>query len=228
MAEVVAVVPAAGRGERIGGRAKQFRALGGRSVLARTLSALSADDRIIGFVVVLPDGEPGDLTETVAGRPVAVVPGGTTRAESVRAGLLAAGERFSAACHVAVHDAVRPCLHPVDLAAVLDAGLAGDGAILARRPGETVKRGDDTVEATVDREWLWLAQTPQVFPLAVLLDALEVALARGLAVTDEAAAMEAAGRRVRLVAATRPNPKITWPEDLLMAERLINDMEKRP
>lgn len=223
MNEVVAIVPAAGSGSRIGGSAKQFRALAGRPVLAHTLAALTADTRITGIVVVVGSG-PQPARDMVAGVacPLVFADGGARRADSVRAGLVEAGRCFPRATHVAVHDAVRPCLHPQDLAAVLDAGLrTRHGAILARTPTDTVKQGGETVRATLDRDCLWLAQTPQVFERRILLAALDRCLDDASLVSDEAAAMERAGYTPYLVPSRHPNPKITWPEDLMLAERLI-------
>lgn len=216
---MVALIPAAGRGERAGpGTAKQFRAIAGYSVLRHALTAVTADPRVSGVMVVLPadSGTPADLN--VSGLNLLTCAGGATRAESVLAGLRAIAERFPGTEHALVHDAARPCLHPHDLGAVIDAALTGaDGAILARKVTDTVKRGRERIENTVEREGLWLAQTPQVFSLHPLLDALEAAGE----VTDEAAAMERSGFRPRLVAARHPNPKITWPEDLELAEVLL-------
>lgn len=226
MTRLVALIPAAGRSERAGsGTAKQFRNIAGRSVLSHTLAAVIADTRVSAVMMVLPPdaGWPNDLD--LAGLDLLACPGGETRADSVLAGLHAVAGRFPGTGHVLVHDAARPCLHPHDLGAVIDAGLAGDdGAILARKVTDTVKRGGERIDSTVEREQLWLAQTPQVFSIHALLDALEAAGE----VTDEAAAMEQAGFRPRLVAARYPNPKITWPEDLALAEVLLGARDQGP
>lgn len=230
MTRVIAVLPAAGVGMRIGGPAKQFRAIAGRPVLEYALEALAADERVAGFVIVLGAGadRPGDWT-VPSDRPLVVAAGGRRRADSVRAGLIEAGRAFPAVDHVAVHDAARPCLHSDDLAAVLDVGLAvPEGAILARPPSDTVKSGATNIASTLNRDSLWLAQTPQVFLRTALLDALSRCLDRGLAVTDEASAMEHAGYAPRLIRASHPNPKITWPEDLMLAEQLLHDRTVAP
>lgn len=224
MTGVAALIPAAGRGERVGRTAKQFRKIAGRSVLSHSLTAVTRDQRVSAVMLVLPpDVEPPDDID-IAGTHLANCAGGTARADSVLAGLRAISERFPETEQVLVHDAARPCLHPDDLRTVLDAGLADEhGAILARRVSETVKRGDERIEATVEREGLWLAQTPQVFPLHALSTALEAAGD----VTDEASAMEQAGFHPRLVAARFPNPKITWVEDLELAEILLFGLTQR-
>jgi len=220
--EFVAIVPAAGTGSRAGGDIpKQYRHLAGGPVISHTLRALVADNRVRAVVLVLanPDQAPADL-ESGLGVPLVCCAGGQTRAESVRLGL-ASADRLGLA-RVLVHDAVRPCLHADDLAAVLDAAIdCRDGAILARPVAETVKRGEAFVTETVPREGLWLAQTPQVFDREQLDEALAAALEAGRSITDESSAMEAAGYQPRLVRARHPNPKITWPEDLDLAERLL-------
>ena len=134
-----------------------------------------------------------------------------------------------------MHDAARPCLERDALDRLLDAGLASDqGAILALPVADTLKRagaGDPPlIGETVDREGLWAAQTPQLFPAATLQSALEASLARGDAPTDEAGAMEAAGYRPRLVRGSPRNLKVTWPGDLSMAAMQLEAMlkEERP
>lgn len=219
MTQVAALIPAAGRGERAGQEvAKQFREIAGRSVLSHSVAAAARDRRVVAIMLVLPaDASPPDDID-VAGLTLAICAGGASRAGSVLNGVRAIGESFPSIDHVLVHDAARPCLHPDDLRAVLDAGLADDhGAILARRLSDTLKRGGERIEATVRREGLWRAQTPQVFSVRMLKAALEAAGD----VTDEASAMEQAGFRPRLVTARHPNLKITWTEDLKLAEALL-------
>jgi len=121
---------------------------------------------------------------------------------------------------VLVHDAARPCLSAVDLAALIDRVMdSGTGGILAERMVDTVKQAsaDGRVQATLDRSGLWRAQTPQMFRLGELRDALARAIAARSDVTDEASAMEMAGHPVQLVAATGCNLKVTVPADLAQA-----------
>ena len=130
-------------------------------------------------------------------------------------------ERAAPSDWVLVHDAARPCLTTGDLDRLL-AELADDpvGGLLAVPVRDTLKQADDAgrVAATVDRSQLWHALTPQMFRLGMVYEALRTALARGLLVTDEAAAMEAAGFAPRLVEGRADNLKITQPEDLALAE----------
>jgi 2-C-methyl-D-erythritol 4-phosphate cytidylyltransferase len=149
------------------------------------------------------------------------VTGGAERGQSVRNGLEALREWAGPDDWVLVHDAVRPCLCTEDLDRLL-AELDDDpvGGLLAVPVRDTLKQADATgrVATTVDRAQLWHALTPQMFRLGLLCDALQSALARGLRVTDEAAAMEAAGFSPRLVEGRADNVKITRPEDLALAE----------
>jgi len=126
---------------------------------------------------------------------------------------------------VLVHDAARPLVQPALVGAVLD-GIAGaEGAIAASPLADTLKRAAEglLIGETVDRDGLWQAQTPQAFPLATLRAALEAAAAAGTlaAATDCASLVEAAGGRVRLVPSGAPNPKVTTPADLAIAEALL-------
>lgn len=220
-----AVIPAAGAGRRMGANIpKQYLPLAGRPVIAHTLDIFVRHSSLSGVVVAIstddewwPDVATGRLTE----KPLWVVAGGAERAHSVLNGLDALRKIAHPDDWVLVHDAARPCLHSADLNRLL-AELAHDpvGGLLAVPVRDTLKRADPTrrVAATVDRSALWHALTPQMFRLGRLQDALRAALARGLVVTDEASAMEAAGFAPRLIEGRSDNLKITRPEDLTLAE----------
>jgi 2-C-methyl-D-erythritol 4-phosphate cytidylyltransferase len=155
---------------------------------------------------------------------VLVVAGGARRCDSVLAGLEALAARLPADTVVLVHDAARPCLARADLDRLLLAGARlPDGALLAAPLSDTLKRAtaDGRAEATVEREGLWRALTPQMAPLERLRAALGAALARGATPTDEAQALEWLGARPLLVPALEPNPKITLAGDLPLAEALL-------
>jgi 2-C-methyl-D-erythritol 4-phosphate cytidylyltransferase/2-C-methyl-D-erythritol 2,4-cyclodiphosphate synthase len=219
------VMPAAGRGRRMAGEGaapKQYLPLAGRTVLEHALAPFLADPACAGVVVALAADDERFATLPVARDPrVAVVAGGTERRDSVAAGLRWLTERLGAEDPwVLVHDAARPCLPRTDLARLL-AALPGapDGALLAVRVADTVKRADGAgrVLATVPREALHRAQTPQAFRLK----ALSAALAACPGATDEASAVEAAGARPLLVAGSAANVKLTEPGDLALAGRLL-------
>lgn len=220
-----AMVPAAGAGKRMGSAVpKQYLSLAGRPVIAHTLASLLDHPRIDGVAVAIGAGDewwPTVAAELNAAKPLRVVTGGAERCHSVLNGLEALSEPAQPEDWVLVHDAARPCLTGGDLDRLIDT-LADDpvGGLLAVPVRDTLKQADDAgrVAATVDRSRLWHALTPQMFRLGMLHEALSAALARGLLVTDEAAAMEVAGFAPRLVEGRADNLKITRPEDLALAE----------
>lgn len=208
-----AIVLAAGRGERFGGRGKQFERLGGRSLIAWSVeTAASCCD---GVVLVVPAG--ADLDEQERAAATAVVTGGATRSDSVRCGLAAVPDDAEV---VVVHDAARP-LAPVDVyRRAVDAVRAGaDAAVPALPVVDTIKRVEGTtVVDTLDRSVLVAVQTPQAFRASVL----RRAHAEGAAATDDAALVEALGGSVVVVEGDPRALKVTVPDDLAQAERWLD------
>lgn len=220
---VVALIPAAGHGARFGSEyPKQYAPLHGATVLDCTLQRIRACPAVCRIVLALSADDPN-----LAQPPwpdVDLVVGGTDRAQSVLAMLNRLSDE-SGNTWVAVHDAARPCLRPDDFSALIAAvsSTSACGGILASRVRETVKRVDPAnhVQATVPREDLWLAATPQLFRLDDLRAALESALEAGVPVTDEASAMEWAGHPVLVVEGQDDNIKITRPADLGLAASIL-------
>jgi 2-C-methyl-D-erythritol 4-phosphate cytidylyltransferase len=205
---VVGIVPAAGRGERLGADGpKAFVVCAGRPLIEWSLDVLrSVCDRV---VVAVPPGF--SYPDSVEGGPV--------RSDSVRRALAAAPEATIAV----VHDAARPLLTR-ELVERCIAGLDGaDGAIAAAPVTDTVKEVDGAgrVTRTLDRSSLWAIQTPQVFDAAVLRRALAVPLEALKTATDDAALVEAAGGSVRVIEASSGNFKVTGPDDLERAARSL-------
>ncbi len=222
---VWAVVPAAGKGARMGADVpKQYLQLAGKSVLEHTLGVLTSEPGIAGVVVaVAADDELWATVRVALAKPVTTVTGGAERCHSVLAGITALDDAGDGDW-VMVHDAARPCLRAGDIKRMLGELAANPvGGILAAPVRDTLKRGNDRgdIVATVDRQQLWHALTPQMFRLGVLRTALRDALARGLAVTDEAQAIEAAGLVPRIVEGHGDNLKITHPADLALAEMIL-------
>lgn len=219
-----AVVPAAGSGRRMAGAVpKQYLPLHGRTVLEHTLDALFSCKRISAVVLALAaaDRHWPALQARYAGRPLHCIRGGRERCHTVLRALERLVEEARASDWVLVHDAARPCVRVADVDALMDSlGTDSDGGLLGVPVADTMKRigADGRITATVERGGLWHAQTPQMFRLGQLHAALEAALAAGVLVTDEAAAMERAGHRPRMVCGHRDNIKITVPEDLALAE----------
>ncbi len=220
------VVPAAGSARRMGAAVpKQYLPLAGRTVIEWSLAPFLAQARTAAIVVVLAEQDQRWPQIAVAGdTKIATTIGGAERMDSVLAGLRALQDRAAPDDWVLVHDAARPCLSVGDLDRLLNE-LSNDdvGGLLAAPVVDTLKRADDggRVVQTVAREKLWRALTPQMFRHDLLRRALQSALAKGTAVTDEAQAVEALGVQPKLVAGDADNIKITLPEDLPRAERIL-------
>lgn len=232
-ARYLAVIPAAGAGRRVGTRLpKQYLALAGRTMLEWSVDALLATrwiERVV--VVVAPDDQRAAVLFEGRARVEVLARGGLTRRDTVLAGIESLARRAHSSDWVLVHDAARPALETASLARLRDA-LAGSpvGGLLALPVTDTVKRTLDdhrSVAQTLDREQLWIAQTPQMFRLGALRDALAVYAD----VTDEASAIERAGHAPVLVEGARTNFKVTSAEDLelmrlVLAERQANANRK--
>lgn len=225
MRGAVAIVVAAGSSTRLGGGIpKQFRNLGGATVVERSVRAFAAIPGIDGVYVVVPPGEIGGpraaFLGTIGGVS-GVVAGGATRAASALAGLEAARD----AEIVLVHDAARPFVTAPLVEAVVAAARRHGAAAPAVRVADTIKRDDGAgfVEGTLERGSLHAAQTPQAARREWMIDALREALASGGEITDEAQALERAGRRVALVPGDPMNVKITTPADWDDAVRRVAD-----
>ncbi|MCS2152485.1 2-C-methyl-D-erythritol 4-phosphate cytidylyltransferase [Scandinavium goeteborgense] len=217
---VCAVVPAAGFGRRMQTECpKQYLSIGNKTILEHAVAALLAHPRVERVIIAISDGDARFQQLPLANHPqITVVEGGSERADSVLAGLKAAGD----AQWVLVHDAARPCLHQDDLANLLALSETSRvGGILAAPVRDTMKRAEPGIAAiahTVDRNDLWHALTPQFFPRELLFDCLTRALNEGATVTDEASALEYCGFHPQLVAGRADNIKVTRPEDLALAE----------
>jgi 2-C-methyl-D-erythritol 4-phosphate cytidylyltransferase/2-C-methyl-D-erythritol 2,4-cyclodiphosphate synthase len=221
---VTAILAAGGRGQRLGEtRPKQLLAVGARTILDRSATALIAHPEIHEVVVALPAELAAEPPAYLLGapKPVRIVAGGPRRQDSVANAFLAASPQSQL---IVVHDAARP-FASADLISRTLAAAAEAGAAVAALPArDTVKRGGAhhdplLVAETLPRETIFLAQTPQAFQRQVLLDALALADA-GVEATDEAALAERAGHPVRIVLGEATNIKITTREDLPVAEAL--------
>ena len=228
-----ALVPCAGSGSRSGAHGpKQYESLAGRALVLWTLEALARVRELDGTLVVLSPGDTqfaalaGEGDAEAAASCWRANVGGATRAETVHAGLhdlLARGALPTD--WVLVHDAARCLVHP-DAIRRLIATCRDDavGGLLAMPVADTLKRSDahSRVAETVPRDRMWAAQTPQMFRIGMLRDALRAGfMRRDLLITDEASAIEAAGLVPRLVRGDFDNLKVTWPEDFALAERLL-------
>lgn len=206
----------------MGGRKKQYLLLGGEPILLRALRPFLRRDDVVEVVVALPpedaDDPPPWLGE--ADSRIRTVAGGESRGESVREAL----EALSAAVAlVAVHDGARPLVDDDTVDRCIALARQGIGAVAGWPAVDTVKvvDADRKVLRTPDRSSLWLAQTPQVFPVAVLTDAYRAASKSELAATDDASLVEARGHEVRMVRGSTRNIKVTRPADLDLARTFL-------
>ena len=220
------VVPAAGRGTRVGGDCpKQYLPLAGRPLIEHTLERLAAHPSIAGLLVTLGANDahwPG--ISTLNGKPVLTAVGGAERSDSVLAGIDALPASVGADDFVLVHDAARPCVRLADIGKLIELGGAADGGLLGAPLRDTLKHADahDRSESTEPRELRWRAFTPQMFRRAQLLVALRAAARHGIHVSDEAMAMELAGFAPLLVEGAEDNIKVTTAADFALAEFLLS------
>ncbi|HOD67640.1 MAG TPA: 2-C-methyl-D-erythritol 4-phosphate cytidylyltransferase [candidate division Zixibacteria bacterium] len=220
-----AVIVAGGQSLRFGGEVpKQFREVAGRPLLAWTISRFEAAGSIDRIVVVAAEDYLGYAGEQVVDRygfakVQQIVSGGTERRESVWRGLEALP---IATGFVAIHDGARPLVRPADIDRVVGAAKRDRAAILAVPVPDTLKRvRDGYVIATVDRSYLYGAQTPQVFQYDLIMAAHREAAGAAGRYTDDASMVESRGFKVTVVEPSGPNIKITTPEDLVIAEALL-------
>ena len=226
--QFIAVVPAAGVGARMGASIpKQYLMLQDKTVIEHTLMALLSHPRIAQVVVALGPEDDWFAELAIANDPAIIrVDGGKERADSVLAGLQAC-QSYN---WVLVHDAARPCLTHVDIDSLIAGALASKhGAILGCQVRDTMKRTDaqGNIIATVDRELLWHALTPQIFPVTLLTNALTTGLADKANITDEASAIELLGFTPNMVIGRADNIKITRPEDMPLATLFLQQLTQR-
>ena len=221
-----AILPAAGIGHRMGSiTPKQYLPVCGTTVLEHSIKRLLAIEEIEHLVVVLQENDAHWAGLKLTDSRMSTASGGTERFNSVLNGLEAISDRANADDWVLVHDAVRPCVTQTDIKKLITE-LQGHsvGGLLATPIDNTIKQvGDDNqVAKTVDRSDLWSALTPQMFRFELLYQALSKAISNGLAVTDEASALESLGLLPKIVAGDKSNIKITHEADLKVAELFLS------
>ena len=217
--KVSAIIPAAGSGVRFG-EEKQFKLLSGRPLFFHTLKLFLQSDYIDEIIVAVPsanvDSTHRDVLSMSAGKPVKVVAGGTRRQYSVKNGIDVSDSDSTLVC---IHDAARPFVTENLIQRSISACEFADGAVVGIPSKDTVKFSENgLVKETLDREKIWLAQTPQCFHKNKLLQALYYAETENLTGTDESALMEAMGFSIKLVEGDSNNFKITTKDDWIRAE----------
>jgi 2-C-methyl-D-erythritol 4-phosphate cytidylyltransferase len=219
---ILAIIVAAGQGVRMGaGRPKAFLRLGGLTLLERSLAPFLTHPRVDRVVAAVPDPEEAGPLLGPSAAKVVLVRGGATRQDSVRCALLAAPPGADEI--ILVHDAARPLVTRAIIDAVIASARVSGASIPAVAPPDTIKQidGDGAVVATLPRDRLRLAQTPQGFRGDLLRDAYARAERDGVTGTDDAALVERTGHKVAVVEGSPRNIKITSPGDLALAEAIL-------
>lgn len=222
---IAAILPAAGSGERFGAAGnKLFAQLAGQPLWFHAASRLAARSEVGRIVMPISQADrgafEGEFASLIQQLNIQLVSGGAARTDSVKAGLDAISDD-PAIHYVAIHDAARPLVSDDDLSAVFAVAAQTGAAILATPVSSTIKRdlGQGRRSETVDRRELWIALTPQVFRVGLLNQAYQKH--NGRPATDDAQLVERIGHDVSLVRGAADNLKITYPEDLLVAEAIL-------
>ncbi|MGB9876746.1 MAG: 2-C-methyl-D-erythritol 4-phosphate cytidylyltransferase [bacterium] len=215
-----AIIPSAGEGRRMGGVPKIFLPLKGQPLILHTLRPFLENPYIKEIVVPVREEDLGKAEELLENLPVKVIVGGKLRQETVRLALAATEPESEL---IAIHDGARPLLSPHLLQACLEEGEKYGAVVPVLPINETIKKGGEWVEKTISREGLFTVQTPQVFRAELIKEAHRKAYEAGYLATDDASLVEWMGIKVRMIRGERKNIKITDPEDLQIAEKLMSD-----
>ncbi|WWP01802.1 MAG: 2-C-methyl-D-erythritol 4-phosphate cytidylyltransferase [Candidatus Dasytiphilus stammeri] len=216
---IIAVVPAAGIGRRMQSQfPKQYLTIGTKTILEHAISTLIEQPLIKRIIIVLNSKDCWFNLLPIDNTRITTITGSKTRADSVMAGLQAVSDES----WVIIHDAVRPCLSPEDLHRLLSIiTVSPVGGILATPVRDTIKRSQAgnpiVVSHTLERQNLWHALTPQLFPLNLLLTCMQRTIQEGIMLTDEASALEYEGYHPAIIFGRHDNIKVTYPEDLALA-----------
>ncbi len=229
--KTIALVPAAGSGDRMGGSGddKPFMELAGKPVLAHVLERLDASENVDEIVLIVKDKYVERAKETVSERAIkkviGVIAGGKTRAESVSRGIAACGARDGDL--ILIHDGVRPFVTGTVICKAIEAAKSSGAAVAGIPCSATIKNVNDdrVIESTPDRSGLWEAQTPQVFRADLIKKAYSSGGSREA--TDDSSMVERLGHKVSMVEGSRYNIKITVPEDLDLAETILGMKRER-
>ncbi len=232
--KIWAIVPGGGSGSRMNlAIPKQYLPLNGRTVIEHTLKRLCGCDLVTQLVVGVAQNDThwpklGFAHEKLS----AVVDAGPERVDTVENCLNHVVQRDGEGDWALVHDAARPCVRVADINALIEEviGKAG-GGILAVPLSDTIKRSaqvgmSNRIEQTVPRDGLWRAMTPQLFKVGALLEAIQMARADGISITDEASAMEAVGAQTLLIPCSPDNIKITLPQDIQLAKMILRAQDE--
>lgn len=226
---VSALIVAAGQGTRMGvGVEKLFLEVAGKPVIAHTLGRFEAVDCVSEVVMAIRE----ELREKFEGlirgegfkKPIRFVAGGPTRQHSVWNGLQGLSDETEI---VAIHDGARPCVSPDLITRTIEAARVYGAAVAAMRVTDTIKESEDGefISRNLERSRLWSVQTPQCFRVNIIRKAIQMAFEKGYDFTDDTAACELIGQKVRLVESVTANPKVTVPSDLSYIELLLKSQK---
>ena len=217
--KLAVIIVAAGNSQRMGFD-KLLADLNGKPVIQHSIETFLHCPEVSEVIVVCPQSRYDQLTLNPEGKSILRVDGGNDRHDSVAAGLSAISDKVD---YIAVHDGARPLITDKQIRNVLEAAVEHGAATSARLVTETVKRAnsDGMVHAAVNRDNLWLMETPQIFLSNLLIDAYTQVTQSGARVTDEVSAMELINHPVKLVANATTNLKITYPADIKQAIKLL-------
>ena len=218
---VSVIIPCAGRSKRFG-ELKQFKMLNGEPLVFKSIKIFLQIDKINEIIIPVPKGNYEHLNIFLDNKSfkkkIKVVRGGTTRQESVEKGMEQVNNNSSLVC---IHDAARPFVEKVLIENCIKKCDHYDGSIVAIKPTDTIKFSKtNTIESTIDRNKIWLAQTPQVFNKAKLKRAIKKAKTSNIKATDESYLMEKMGYKINIVEGSVINLKITFKSDWSFAEHL--------
>lgn len=221
---VIALIPAAGAGKRMGGeRNKQYLEVGGRPILVHTLEVFDRCDAISEVYLIVPENDCALACDIIDGmrfsKNIKVVPGGKERQDSVRSGL----NSIYGCDLVMVHDGVRPFVTEEIINKAIEETIKCGATTVAVPAKDTIKSVDEDgiVIETLERKKLWQVQTPQTFKYEIMKEAFGKAYADGFYGTDDAALVERLGYKVKIVEGSYQNIKITTPEDMIIAEAIL-------
>ncbi len=230
---IAAVIVAAGKGTRMGGRLpKQYLSLQGRPILVHSLAAFQSVEKVDRVVIVLPPGDEKRFERLVLpymepGAVPEIVNGGARRQESVYNGLKALPDDIHEEDLVLIHDGARPLVTPELIESCIEGALKWRACLPVLGPSDTVKEisEDGNVLGTLERSMLGLAQTPQAFGLKLIRDAHHWAQQTGVRATDDAALLEKRGVKVKAIQGSADNIKITFAKDLFLAEAILKSRQ---
>lgn len=227
---VIALIPAAGTGRRMGtDKSKQYLEVGGRPILAHTLEVFDRCDAVSEVYLIVHEDDCAFACEIIDGmrfsKSIKVIPGGKERQDSVRNGL----SSIYKCDMVMIHDGVRPFVTEEIIDRAIEETVKYGATTVAVPAKDTIKSvdGDGFVIETLERKKLWQIQTPQTFRYEIIKEAFDRAYADGFYGTDDAALVERLGYKVKIVEGSYQNIKITTPEDMVIAEAISRSNAKK-